>query len=147
MTNFETNKKNFKLLPISIVLGVGCLIYGAKDFEFKLQPLFLIAVGIFLAIGIPIYAIAYQKQIEINHKEKFISVLYPILKKRVRLTYDQINKIRILKNIYASQGMYYDEIIIYADKHKIKMKSNEMTSFSSLENKLKHELKDKIEIL
>jgi hypothetical protein len=147
MNRFETDRKNFWLLPVSIIIGIGCGYYGIKDFEFKLQSVALLCGGIFMAIGIPIYALLYQKKIEINHKEKFVEIFYPVLNKRIHLRYEQVDKIRILKNINASQGMTYDEITIFSKEHKVRMKSNEFTFFDSLENKLKHEFKDKIEIL
>lgn len=147
MNRFETNRKNFKLLPISIIIGIGCGYYGVKDFEINIQSFALVGVGIFMTLGIPIYAILYQKKIEINHIDKYVEVFYPILKRRVQIKYEQIDKVRILKNINASQGMTYDEITIFSEAHKVKMKSNEITFFDSLESKLKHEFKDKIEIL
>lgn len=147
MNRFETNRKNFWLLPVSVIIGIGCGYYGIKDFEFSIQSFALVGVGFFMTIGIPIYALLYQKKIEINHIDKYVEIYYPMLKRRIHLKYDQINKVRVLKNINASQGMTYDEITIFSTKHKVKMKSNEITFFDSLENKLKHEFKNKIEIL
>lgn len=147
MNRYETNRKNFWLLPISIIIGIGCGYYGINDFECSLQSFVLVGVGIFMTFGIPIYAILYQKKIEINHIDRFIEIFYPVLKRRIHLSYEQIDKIRILKNINASQGMTYDEILIFSNNNKVKMKSNEITFFENLESKLKHEFKDKIKIL
>jgi hypothetical protein len=147
MNRFETNRKSFWLIPISIIIGIGCSYIGVKNFEVNIQSFALLGVGFFMTLGIPIYAILYQKKIEINHTDRFIEIFYPVLKKRIHLNYEQIDKVRILKNIYASQGMSYDEITIFSKEHKVKMKSNEITFFESLESKLKHEFKDKIKIL
>ena len=43
--------------------------------------------------------------------------------------------------------MSHDEIIIISQGCKVKFTSNEISFFSNLESKLKHELKGKIEIL
>ena len=130
MNRFDTNRKYFNLLPISILIGIGCFDYGIKKFDFNIQQLFLISSGIFMALGIPIYALVFQKKIEVNHIEKYVEIYYPIL-----------------KNINDSNGMTHDETIIISKENKVKFASNEITFFESLESKLKHELKNKIEIL
>ncbi len=146
MNTFETNRKNFRLLPISIIMGIGSFYYGFNIASFSLQKLFLIAGGFFFSIGIPLYALLSQKRIDINHLTKNIVIFYPILNRRINFPYDQIDSVKILKNIYDSKGMYHDEIIIISKQRKIKFVSNEFAFYNSLENKLKHELKDKIEM-
>ena len=65
MNRFDTNRKNFKLLPISILIGIGCLYHGIKKHDFYIQQLFLIGCGVFMPLRIPIYALAFQNKIEI----------------------------------------------------------------------------------
>ena len=147
MNKFETNKKNFRLLPISIIMGIGGFYYGFNhDSKSFLQNIFLIVFGFFFSIGIPLYAILSQKRVEINHLTKNIVIFYPVLNIRINLLYDEIEKVKILKNVYDSNAMYHDEIILISKQRKIKFISNEYTFYSSLENKLKLELKDKIEM-
>jgi len=145
MNKFETNKKNFWLLPISIIIGIGSLYFGLKDFDFEREPILLVAFGIFMLIAIPIYAVLYQKKIEVNSVEKFIEICYPFLKRRTRVTFNSVDRILIRQNVYTKPGVR-DEITIYFGKTKITLKSDEISFFSNLKGKLKHEFKDKIEI-
>jgi len=127
-------------------MGIGCFYYGFNINSFSLQKLFLIAFGFFFSIGLPLYAVLSQKRIDINHLTKNIVIFYPILNRRINFSYDQIDRVKILKNIYDSYGMSHDEIILISKQRKIKFVSNEFAFYNSLENILKHELKDKIEM-
>lgn len=138
MNRFETERKNFWLLPISIIIGIGSCYVGIKE-----QTLILIGFGLFMALCFPIFAWSHQMKIELNPIERYIHIFYPILKKNIHLKYDQIEKIYIRKNIYGNPGVY-DEITIFSKKQKVNIKSDEIKFFSDLENKIKHELNDKL---
>lgn len=127
--------------------GAGLVSLVVGGFEMEIQYLFLTGSVFLIAIILVFYDLIYQKQIEVNQIDKYIEVYYPIIKKRIKLTFDEIIKVEVIKNIREEDGRYRDDLIIISRRHRLKFSSDYIEYFGSLESKLKYELKSKVEVL
>ncbi|MEN8121139.1 MAG: hypothetical protein ABFS35_12360 [Bacteroidota bacterium] len=90
-------KEKHKFLTFMIAGGAGLVSLVVGGFEMEIQYLFLTGSVFLIAIILVFYDLIYQKQIEVNQIDKYIEVYYPIIKKRIKLTFDEIIKVEVIK--------------------------------------------------